>query len=702
MYSQCAVPTVGCPNTNLANYGANSNTDATTLEYDNFVSSFHSTVARTGDGTFQLWGEKMANNGSTHLYSPVVFNATNYPALGAANPLKIAVASDFVSTVQGILLATDGLYAWATEGTILDASLTSSSTFQKLTINGNSNGLPTGVAPSDVKMMFVTNQTIALTTCSGNVWILSQDPNMRGNGATGSNTVWSRVTTTATGNPFLTNVVATRGSAGALMALCSDGTVYTWGSNVYLGNNTAIIATQNRARQMTLPAGITPKMIGSGTNSSNQRSYYVLATDGNLYAMGNNTVRQLGDFTTSERRSWVQPRYASGGAVMNNIIWMSPQEHDTQYNGINVINSTKNIYAFGENNNTMLGATNDPTNPVIPGGLTGSDIMLAVETGGHTSMTIKQCESNYGYVGHRINGSIGNGVTTSGTESVFTFSTSPIVLCGASTPEIALSVLPTGPTSKYCIGSNVDLIPSPSGGTLSVLSGPGVLVGNNITFTGVGTVVVQYVLPNPCGGPNLSTSINLITEYCDTDVSVTKTVNNSAPIIGSNVTFTITATNNSSLYNAYNVVVNDPLPSGYTLVGSPTLSVGTFSSSNWNIGVLAPSATATMTITATVLNTGSYANTASISSNAPDPTTSNNSATSTPVPVSPPCVLTTPAGSVTVQPTCAVTTGTIVFTTQSGVEYSIDGTTYQSSATFTGVAPGTYTLRVRSTTDNTC
>ena len=261
IYSQCAVPTIGCPNTNLANYGANSNTDAATIEYDNFVSSFHSTVARTGDGTFQLWGEEMANNGVSHLYSPTLLNATNYPALGTATPLKVAVASNFFSTPQGILLATDGLYAWANEGTVLDNSITSSSVFQKLTINGNSNGLPTGMVPADVKMMFVTFQTIAITTCSGDVWVLSQNANMRGNGATGSNTVWSRVTTTAAGNPFLTNVVATRGSAGALMALCSDGTVYTWGNNVYLGNNTANIGTQNRVRQMTLPAAITPKNI---------------------------------------------------------------------------------------------------------------------------------------------------------------------------------------------------------------------------------------------------------------------------------------------------------------------------------------------------------------------------------------------------------------------------------------------------------
>ena len=66
------------------------------------------------------------------------------------------------------------------------------------------------------------------------------------------------------------------------------------------------------------------------------------------------------------------------------------------------------------------------------------------------------------------------------------------------------------------------------------------------------------------------------------------------------------------------------------------------------------------------------------------------------------CTVVTPVGSVTVQPTCATTTGTIVFTTQSGVEYSIDGTTYESSATFTAVAAGSYTLKVRSTSDNTC
>jgi hypothetical protein len=49
------------------------------------------------------------------------------------------------------------------------------------------------------------------------------------------------------------------------------------------------------------------------------------------------------------------------------------------------------------------------------------------------------------------------------------------------------------------------------------------------------------------------------------------------------------------------------------------------------------------------------------------------------------------------QPTCAVTTGTIVVTapTGAGLEYSIDGTTYQATTIFNTVAAGTYNVTVR-------
>ncbi|WP_333810534.1 gliding motility-associated C-terminal domain-containing protein, partial [Flavobacterium sp.] len=68
-------------------------------------------------------------------------------------------------------------------------------------------------------------------------------------------------------------------------------------------------------------------------------------------------------------------------------------------------------------------------------------------------------------------------------------------------------------------------------------------------------------------------------------------------------------------------------------------------------------------------------------------------------------ILNTPAAataSVTAQPTCLIPTGTIVITAPLGgnLEYSINnGVSYQSSTTFTGLAPNsTYTIVVRNTT----
>lgn len=61
-----------------------------------------------------------------------------------------------------------------------------------------------------------------------------------------------------------------------------------------------------------------------------------------------------------------------------------------------------------------------------------------------------------------------------------------------------------------------------------------------------------------------------------------------------------------------------------------------------------------------------------------------------------------PTPTSVVQPTCAVPSGSITVTTQSGVAYSLNGTTYQISNVFNGLAPGNYTLYVRNTADNTC
>src|SRR5690606_1257552 len=100
-----------------------------------------------------------------------------------------------------------------------------------------------------------------------------------------------------------------------------------------------------------VPAGTDIKMIGatfrSGASNytAGRPSYYVLDVNGNLYAMGRNDQRQLGDWTTTDRLTWVQPRYTSAsGPVMSDIKWISPLEHDWYYGAINVITNTGDLY----------------------------------------------------------------------------------------------------------------------------------------------------------------------------------------------------------------------------------------------------------------------------------------------------------------------------------------------------------------------
>jgi uncharacterized repeat protein (TIGR01451 family) len=138
--------------------------------------------------------------------------------------------------------------------------------------------------------------------------------------------------------------------------------------------------------------------------------------------------------------------------------------------------------------------------------------------------------------------------------------------------------------------------------------------------------------------PNLTnnSSSATTTPWPLADVGVTKMVNNTTPNVGTNVTFTIVATNYGPS-NATGANVSDLLPSGYTYV-SHTVSTGTYNnaSGNWIIGNLNNGVSQTLTITATVNTTGNYTNTAIIDANENDTNTSNtqDSASTTPVKLS--------------------------------------------------------------------
>jgi uncharacterized repeat protein (TIGR01451 family) len=102
-----------------------------------------------------------------------------------------------------------------------------------------------------------------------------------------------------------------------------------------------------------------------------------------------------------------------------------------------------------------------------------------------------------------------------------------------------------------------------------------------------------------------------------TDLAITKTVNNSAPVAGTPVTFTIIVSNPSGT-NAANVVVSDLLPAGVSYASS-TVTQGGYNSGSgaWSVGTVNAGASAALTLTATV-NAGTtgqtITNTATITS----------------------------------------------------------------------------------------
>ncbi len=427
-YAQCNSFS-GCnPNTGL--YSGN---DPEKIEYDNIITVFHASVTKDAFNNYKIWGALADSTGTENVLSPQYINSENYPNL-TGNIKKVALGSYF-GDIQLIVLTDDGLFVSGFPGTVIPKSIKSTKNFERITVNGKSDGLPLGVNPDNVKMMFATTGSLIITTCLGEVYILTETPIARGNGSTGSDAEWAKVMENPT-TP-LSDIIVARGQKNMGFALKRDGTLWTWGQNVFSGKSTDSRDEEFQfATKMILPSSITGiKMIQvTAQSSSNYHSYFLLDNKNTLYCLGYNNNGVFGSKTYPVLKTWTTSQYPDGSPT-SDISWISANEHDSATPNFAIINNNGTVYTAGENFGYTIGQDIDNGTHYfkIPNGISAADVITTFEVGGHCSAAIKKGALRYGYVGHRIHGSMGDGTADSVFEDTFDFITTPkISVCGAS------------------------------------------------------------------------------------------------------------------------------------------------------------------------------------------------------------------------------------------------------------------------------
>ncbi|HEX9756173.1 MAG TPA: hypothetical protein VGB26_00060 [Nitrospiria bacterium] len=160
----------------------------------------------------------------------------------------------------------------------------------------------------------------------------------------------------------------------------------------------------------------------------------------------------------------------------------------------------------------------------------------------------------------------------------------------------------------YNTGTIVTLTPTPDGGSVFAgWTGDPDCSDGQVTMNGTISCTATF------------TSVS-------SDLSITKTDSSDPVVVGGNVTYSVTVTNNGP-DNATGVVVTDTLDPSVTYV-SATPSQGTCSEAGGtvtcNLGSIANGANATISIVVTTTMTGTIGNAASVSGNETDPDESNN------------------------------------------------------------------------------
>jgi alpha-tubulin suppressor-like RCC1 family protein len=191
------------------------------------------------------------------------------------------------------------------------------------------------------------------------------------------------------------NVVGIAGGDWYSLALKSDGTVWSWGDNLYgeLGDGAGGTNGSNP----------TPRQVGSLTNIVNVSAGYVhglaVQNDGSLWAWGTNWYGALGDGTTQTRYSPVLITSISDVVSVSGGAFHSL-----------AVKSDGTVWSWGYNADGELG-NGTTTTALAPVQVSGLYNVVAVSAGGNCSVALKSDGTVWAW-GSNNRGQLGDGTTT--------------------------------------------------------------------------------------------------------------------------------------------------------------------------------------------------------------------------------------------------------------------------------------------------
>ncbi|WP_194292997.1 RCC1 domain-containing protein [Streptomyces smaragdinus] len=217
-------------------------------------------------------------------------------------------------------------------------------------------------------------------------------------GQLGDGTTTDRHTPVEVDFPAGVEITQVEGGRAFSLALASDGRVFAWGDNFYgqLGDGTT--TDRHTPVAVHLPAGVTATDLGAGRTHS-----LAVTTGGGVLAWGRNNNGQLGDGTLTSRTTPVTTHIPPGADVMHVDAGEFFSLAHTAAGG---------LLAWGDNPFGQLGdgTTTDRTTPVgvqLPAGVTVTDFAA----GGYHALAVTDDGTVLAW-GHNSFGQLGDGTLT--------------------------------------------------------------------------------------------------------------------------------------------------------------------------------------------------------------------------------------------------------------------------------------------------